>query len=150
MRKAFTMVEIIFVMVIIGIISAIAIPNMSSTVNLANNNNGLSTLAIVKAAIDTERNKRILRADFTPMTSLSSNGKPFDYFSPDNNGVKHPLLKYPIPSCNNSGCWELLDSASFINGDETYLYHYNEGEICSFIFKNNKLSGDCPILKSYM
>ena len=150
MKKGFTIIETTFVIVMIGILGSIAIPKLSSTVNLANNNNGLNTLVIVRGAIDRERQKRILRGDFTPITSLSAKGKPFDYFSPDGNDVKNPLLKYPVPSCDTSGCWELLNSSSIVKDSESYLYHYNDDDTCTFIFKNNRISGDCPALNSYI
>ena len=68
MKNAFTMIELIFVIAIIGILSAIAIPKFSNTVTLAEISKAKSEVAAMRAAISTERQKRILRGDFTDIT----------------------------------------------------------------------------------
>jgi len=62
-QKAFTMVELIFVIIIIGILSAIAIPKFAETGKLAYTSRAESTVAALRSAIATDRQKRILRGD---------------------------------------------------------------------------------------
>ncbi len=64
------MIELVFVIVVIGILSAIAIPKFAATRDDAHITRGLATLASVRSAIATERQKQILRGDFTGITSL--------------------------------------------------------------------------------
>ena len=64
MRKAFTMVELVFVIVIIGILSAIAIPKFAATRDDAEVSKGRAEVAAMRSAIATERQKRILSGDF--------------------------------------------------------------------------------------
>ena len=68
------MIELVFVIVVIGILSAIAIPKFAATRDDALITRGLATLASVRSAISTERQKQILRGDFTGITSLDGTG----------------------------------------------------------------------------
>jgi len=60
-RKAFTMLELVFVIIIIGILSAIAIPKFSKTSELAYKSRAESTVSTLRSAIATERQKLILK-----------------------------------------------------------------------------------------
>ena len=71
-KKAFTMVELIFVIVVIGILSAIAIPKLAATRDDAEVTKAIATVGSVRSALATERQKRILRGDFTAINSCST------------------------------------------------------------------------------
>ena len=64
-RKAFTMIELVFVIVVIGILSAIAIPKFAATRDDAIIAKARSEVAAMRSAIATERQKRILQGDFS-------------------------------------------------------------------------------------
>ena len=112
-RKAFTLVELVFVIVVIGILSAVAIPKLAATRDDAVISKARATVASVRNAIATERQKRILRGDFTPVNALASDGGEgasaiFDVFNVDGRGVNNPVLEYPMIPCasaNARGCW---------------------------------------------
>jgi len=150
MRKGYSMIELVFVMVLIG---SFAIPKMSSSVNLAHISTGKDILSSIRISLDTERHKRILKGDFSPILSLSSNknGIIFDYFSSDRDGHKNPVLNYPIKSCSNIGCWEKINNLSLNHINEQYKYYYgrNQTEFCIFKLYKNKFVGNCPPLKSF-
>jgi len=82
MKKAFTMVELVFVIVVIGILSAIAVPKFAATRDDAEISKGRAEVAALRSAIATERQKRILRGVFTDITSTEAPG----------------LLEYPLSS----------------------------------------------------
>jgi len=65
MKKAFTMIELVFVIVVIGILSAIAIPKFAATRDDAVISKARAEVAAMRSAIATERQKRILKSDFT-------------------------------------------------------------------------------------
>ncbi len=106
------MVELIFVIVIIAILSAIAVPKFAATRDDATITKAIATVGSVRSALATERQKRILRGDFTPINSLNSTGAnvAFSTFSADNDGNTANVLEYAVSDCNGlgktEGCWE--------------------------------------------
>ncbi len=64
MKKAFTMIELVFVIVVIGILAAIAVPKFAATRDDAIVSKGRATVAALRSALATERQKQILRGDF--------------------------------------------------------------------------------------
>jgi len=133
-REAFTMLELTFVIVIIGILATIAIPRFSATRDDALIAKGKSTLATVRNAIMAERQQRILRGDFTPINDLS-NGDPtrvFTAFNNDAQGNANLVLNYSLPSCTNTGCW---------SGSSVTYQYYVPGSTgsCTYTLSNNRL-----------
>jgi general secretion pathway protein G len=117
-RKAFTMVELIFVIVVIGILSAIAIPKLAATRDDAVITKASTTIASLRSALSTERQKRILRGNFDDLISLGgSTGTDktlFEYF--DNNSSASRILEYPVQSCSSStdrGCWDWKTNTTY-------------------------------------
>ena len=139
-RKAFTMLELTFVVVIIGILSAIAIPRFAATRDDATITKARTTVSSVRNAVATERQKRILRGDFTPITDLALTngaGNPiFDFFD-KNNTI--PVLEYPLRACsgaNSRGCW-------ISNTDNTYTYRMPvSSNNVNFTLQNNRFKCD--------
>lgn len=108
-KKAFTMIELVFVIVIIGILSAVAIPKFAATRGDAIMTKAKNTVASVRSAIATERQKQILRGKFAKITKLTNNSAAgnsiFDAF--DGN-ISRPVLEYPPLSCataTSTSCW---------------------------------------------
>lgn len=137
MKKAFTMIEMVFVIVVIGILSAIAVPKFAATRDDALVSKGISTLAAVRNSIATERQKRILRGDFTAITNLSNGGGVFSNFSNDQAGNANPVLEYPPASCTTAGCWS--------GSGTSYVFHVPGGGSCTYTLGSNKLTGSCSV-----
>ena len=76
MKKAFTMVELVFVIVVIGILSAIAVPKFAATRDDAIVSKAMAEVAAMRSAIATERQKRILRGDFSDIVAADITGNP--------------------------------------------------------------------------
>ena len=74
MKKAFTMVELVFVIVVIGILAGIAIPKFAATRDDAQITKARVAVGALRSAIATERQKRILRGDFTDINATTAIG----------------------------------------------------------------------------
>ena len=133
-KKAFTVIELIFVIVVIGILAAIAVPKFAATRDDALITRGMATLASVRSAIATERQKRILRGDFTDITDLGESDKVFSYFDGNTTGPR--VLEYSLKSGTRSGDWERSDAT-------TYYFHYFGGGRCDYNLTKNRLDGTC-------
>jgi len=117
-KKGFTMIELVFVIVVIGILSAIAIPRFAATRDDATITKAIATLGSVRSSLSTERQKRILRGDFSALTSLGGSATAdtalFDYFDGNTSGTM--ILEYPIRSCATGarGCWVKSSNTAYI------------------------------------
>ena len=81
-NRAFTMIEVIFVIVVIGILAGVAIPKFAATRDDAEIAKARAAVGAMRSAIATERQKRILKGDFTAITDSEVPG----------------LLEYPLDS----------------------------------------------------
>ena len=109
-RKAFTMVEIVFVIVVIGILAAIAMPKFAATRDDAIISKARTTVGALRTAIGMERQKRILQGDFSDITGSDAEG----------------LLEYG------------LDSTYWSRTGDTFTFSLH-GNTCDFKVDNNKL-----------
>jgi general secretion pathway protein G len=156
-RKAFTMLELVFVIVIIGVLSAVAIPKFAINRDDAVIAKGKNVVSSVRSAIAMERQKRILKGKFTRISTLSSstnyNADIFDAF--DGN-ISNPVLSYPMLSCKNNsatGCWKVRTQGAGTTDDPTvYVYKMPLGDRVLFHLKNNQFvcvhprSSNCKLL----
>jgi len=135
------MVELVFVIVVIGILSAIAVPKFAATRDDAIITKARTTVASVRSALATERQKRILRGDFN--TTLSAPTSTDNVFSVNMGSTETKLLEYTVKKCPSSGtkseCWERGTNA----GD--FIFHALGGT-CTFSVSNSRLNkGTCNI-----
>ena len=133
-KIAFSIVELIFVIIIISILSAIAVPKFQAVSEEAYISKASSELSSVRASLFTERQKRILRGDTMNITTL---GNIFTTFSAAADGSTPIILQYPPKPCTDSrakGCW--------INNEESYIYRFPDTGEAKFKLKNNRLVCD--------
>ncbi len=130
-QKAFTVIELIFVIVIIGILSAVAIPKLSNTVGVAYMAKGKATLSSVRSALASERQKGILRGDFDPVTIYNASGRIFTRFN-DVNGSR--ILDNDLLSCTDIGCW----SVSGTGATATYTFYRKATPNCTYTIVSNR------------
>ncbi len=121
-RAAFTMIELVFVIVVIGILASIAIPRLAATRDDAQIAKGRSDVAAIRSAIMNERQGRLLtgQTDFIPTLGTTFQG--------DGGRV---LMTYPPSTGNDNGEWSSEDGLTFtyhvMNSDNTFTYDPDDG-----------------------
>jgi len=132
------MVELVFVIVVIGILAAIAVPKFSATRDDATLVKARTTVASIRSAISTEIQKRQMAGIYTGISNLggktNQNDKSiFDYF--DAPKTESRVLEYPPHSCKAGakGCW-------MRTGPNTYTYYFpaSIGGSVDFQVNNNR------------
>jgi len=119
MKKAFTMIELVFVIVVIGILSAIAVPKFAATRDDAEVSKARATVAALRSALATERQKRILKGDFS--TRIDG-------------AALEALIEYGL-------------GTNWSRSDDTFTFTSNVGS-CAFTIPNDKVrltKGTCTV-----
>jgi len=142
MKKAYTIIELIFVIVIIGILAGVAIPKLAGVATQAYMSKGKSTLATVRSAIATERQKSILKGDAATNVSIyNATGRVFTKFT-DNNGSR--ILDNDLEDCTTVGCWHTTDNV-------TYTFYRKGTTNCTYKLESNRFddntTGGCTELE---
>ncbi|MDD5052402.1 MAG: type II secretion system protein [Sulfuricurvum sp.] len=130
-RNAFTMIELIFVIVVIGILAMVALPRMGTAVDDANIAKAKSDVATLRSVIASERQSRFLQGSSGFITKLdqlsgavSADGdKIFD--SNETNGSA--LLTYGVVTGSGEGQWKKSanNQYQFKSGSATATFDYN-------------------------
>lgn len=115
-KSGFTMIELVFVIVVIGILSAIAIPKFAVTRDDAIITKARTTVGALRSAISMERQKRVLRGDFSDINISTAIG----------------LLEYGL----DTKYWAENNSTN------TLTFTAPNGNTCKFKLQNNKLKLD--------
>ena len=123
------MIELVFVIVIIGILAAVAIPKLAASRDDAEITKARVLVASIRNALAMERQKRILRGDFTPITTVGVDPYVFHEFSPDSGGNMADVLEYPMLSSPSSGHWSISGS------EENTRYTFNQNSMDNVVFK---------------
>lgn len=112
MKKAFTLVELIFVIVIIGVLAAVAVPQFSKLTDNAKISAELSTASAVQTALEAVHGEWIISdCDFTwgnsqPYSGLNASGYPAALGNAAN------PLGYLLKNAETSK-WSTIDGISF-------------------------------------
>lgn len=71
-KNAFSMIELVFVIVILGILAAVAVPKFAATRTDAEISRARADIASIRSAIVSERQTRLIRGDSSYMPILST------------------------------------------------------------------------------
>lgn len=127
-RSGFTIIELIFVIVVLGILSAIALPKFIGSQKNAVIARGKSDVSAIRAAIMNERQKRLVLGQVGFITKLDG-GAAEDTAEEtifDNNGsASNGLLTYGITTSDSSGHW-------MKTGNNEYTYKISDDTSCTF------------------
>ncbi len=118
------MIELIFVIVVLGILAAVAVPRLAATRDDAHISRARSDIASIRSAIITERQSRLFRGQTQFITqldtaALNTGGQVLF----DGNGTS-TLLPYGLTSGNGNGEWIKTAQGNPIS---TYVFRMNNG-----------------------
>jgi len=139
-KTAFTMIELIFVIVIMGILAAVAIPKFAQSKTQADIAKGRSDVATIRTAIMNERQKRLLTGDNSYINGTDL----------DDTGLFDGVLTYPETDSQTDGHWHAVSSdvntSKYyfrVNGvDVLFTYHKNEITVGTTTFKAGTFTCD--------
>lgn len=104
MKNAFTMIELVFVIVILGILASVAIPKFAATRTDAQIAKGRADISAIRSAIITERQGRLIQGLTGYIPVLTPTGaNPTTLFTGDGTRT---LLMYGIAAGTGSGHWQ--------------------------------------------
>ena len=117
-KNAFTMIELVFVIVVLGILAAVAVPKFAATRDDAVVAKGRSNVATIRSGIITERQSRLIKgiSSFIPNGIGTYTKNHSTYKQMDNGGLFGGVLMYPISQSTGNDGW------SATAGTGTYVY----------------------------
>lgn len=136
MKKAFSLIEIIFVMAILALISSIAVPKLQKSLNKSDFVKIKADVALIKEALNKYKNQMILSSLNEPLISLEE----------DNGLLFSKILKYPILASNDqkAGTWSKISNGIYevtidANTKLKFVYDYENFSFeCDFEDENCK------------
>lgn len=140
-KSGFTMIELVFVIVVLGILAAIAIPRFAVTRDDAQIAKGRSDVSAIRAAIVSERQGRLLQGNSAFINQLddSTNYNAAGEILFDDNDANTTnggtLLQYGITSASGNGHW-------MKTGANAYTYRVM-GDPVAFTYTQSTGKFDC-------
>lgn len=134
------MIELVFVIVVLGILSAIAIPKLAATRDDAILVKGKSQISAIRSGIAMQKSKRLLEGSqpFVPRT-LDKNASVDNLF---NDGDHGNILEYGLQSGTKDGSWKKLDFTPPIPENIRYKFRLENTSVI-FTYYSKKGLFDC-------
>lgn len=121
MKKSFSIIEVIFVLAIVGVIITIAIPKINNSLNNSHISNIKNDIMMIREALIQYKNKNILKNNATFLDSLDEN----------DNQLFSKILTYSIATSNSNkiGTWSKITNSTykvFLDNDNYVEFDYNK------------------------
>ena len=129
-KKAFSLLEIIFVLIVMAVITTIAVSKFDTAISNTNLTKIKSDILQIRAGINLTKNKMILKNSNNTLEQLEDN----------NEKLFSKILEHPILSSNEprAKAWSKLSNTKY------KVYITNESFI-EFYYDNDKYIFDCDI-----
>lgn len=120
LSRAFTVIELIFVIVILGILASVALPKFASTGTNARIAAGKADVMAIRSGILSERQKRLIKGEHSYITAANL----------DSGGLFGGVLTYPKQNSNSAGNWYAATAGSGtyqfnVDGTTSVQFDYN-------------------------
>ncbi len=124
-KSAFTMIELIFVMVILGVLATVALPRFGGVKNTSDLAKAKSDVVAIRSAIMTERQSSLVRGTSDYIPKLTPTVASNILFTGD--GAGRTLLSYGIRKGTGAGDWNIVNDTNytFNSGTQTTTFSYD-------------------------
>jgi len=148
-KSAFTMIELIFVIIIIGVLASVAVAKFGSMTQTADIASARSDIAAIRSAIITERQRSLVRGNASYITKLTPGAGSATLFTGDGGvggNAARTLLMYGLEKGTGAGQWERVTDTGYIfhsgNDNTTFIYTPLDGRFDCTVGANecNKLA----------
>jgi len=135
MKKSFTLIELIFVIVIIGLLASVAVPKFNQTKANASAVSAKSIVSSVRTAIATKHGEWIINDDLNSDDGYTPQGYPIRLDDAKANTAGEnlfvgnttlPILKNPVKSCLYNNCWFKYKADDSENNISYYAYKFTD------------------------
>jgi general secretion pathway protein G len=139
-KNGFTMIELVLVIVVLGILAAVAVPKFAATRTDAEISKGRSDIASIRSAIISERQSRLIKGDHNFINRLDNDvdANTNDVVIFDSNeslsSTSPKILMYGITTKDASGHWLKTD-------DNKYQYKFGDNSVVFTYYQNDSGSG---------
>ncbi len=142
MKTAFTMIELVFIIVVLGILAAVAFPKLGPAVQDAQIAAGRSAISSIRSAIASERQRTMLRGQNQYPQILDDASTAVGQQLFDGNATVQ-LLQYPIISKTGGGGWmKTAAGYTFNAGGVTVTFTYNTNTGIFTCTRDNSAAGE--------
>jgi len=152
MKKSFTMIELIFVIIIIGILAGVAFPKLFSTLDDSKITKARTDVSNIRSAILSLHSKDLMKGlNYYPDTLDEAEKDTEDESLFEGNHSKDEyLLDYPIYSKKSNGHWMKTDDTNYTiklqNTDVKFNYYKSNGHFDCEGLNSNKADDLCKKL----
>lgn len=126
MKKGFSLIELIFVIVILGILAGVAVPRLTATRDDAQIAKLKSDVAAIQSGLALERSTRMMRGDMSWPAALNQ--------KPDGTGCGSNFCA--VTQNAIKGAWDTSDGLN-------YTFKFNNSTTLNFVYDNNNGTFDC-------
>ncbi len=129
-KNGFTMIELIFVVIILGVLAAVAVPKFTNAKTSAELASAKSDIAAIRSAIMTERQSSLVRGIQIYITKLTPTTASTMLFTGDGGTPERRLLNPGIKKGTGAGDWSIVSDTTytFNSGKDTTTFTYNPAD----------------------